>query len=163
MRQNTNEAEKLRSLLRKSSFVSPSVFTLWLKLDISDLQNDWCLQVLIFGTIDITHFLFLELFVFSMSDIKQVWCMTWLTLAYLMFGRSGIEHYQKLRVADIIYYRFMMPKCLVLCIYSKMASSRPLEFFFFFSKNNLRFCCAKINDDKYKLFWVSVMLTIKYA
>ena len=85
-------------------------FTLTLlKLDISDLQNDWHLQVLMFGIIGISCFWFLELFIFSMSDIKHDWYMTWLTLAYLIFGISGIEHYQKLGVAVIIYYWFMMP------------------------------------------------------
>ena len=80
-----------------------------LKLDISDLQNDWYLQALIFGIIGISCSWLLELFVFSTSDIKHDWYMTWLTLAYLIFGISGIEHYQKLRVAVIIYYWFMMP------------------------------------------------------
>ena len=85
-------------------------FTLTLlKLDISDLQNDWHLQVLMFGIIGIICFWFLELFIFSMSDIKHDWYMTWLTLAYLIFGISGIEHYQKLGVAVTIYYWFMMP------------------------------------------------------
>ena len=85
-------------------------FTLTLlKLDISDLQNNWHLQVLIFWIIDISHFSSLELFVFSMSDIKQDWYMAWLTLAYLIFGISGTEHYPKLRASVIIYYWFMMP------------------------------------------------------
>ena len=107
-------------------------FTLTLlKLDISDLQNDWHLQVLIFGIIDISHFSSLELFVFSMSDIKQDWYMAWLTLAYLIFGISGTEHYPKLRASVIIYYWFMMPSnALVLCIYSKITSFRPSEVFF---------------------------------
>ena len=85
-------------------------FTLTLlKFDISDLQNDWHLQVLMFGIIGISCFWFLELIIFSMSDIKHDWYKTWLTLAYLIFGISGIEHYQKLGVAVIIYYWFMMP------------------------------------------------------
>ena len=84
-----------------------------LKLDISDLQNDWHLQVLIFGIIGISHFWFLELFIFHMSDIEHDWYMTWLTLAYLIFVISGIEHNQNFGVAVIIDW-FMMPKCLVL-------------------------------------------------
>ena len=55
-------------------------FTLTLlKFDISDLQNDWHLQLLIFGIIGISCFWFLELFIFSMSDIKHDWYGTWLT------------------------------------------------------------------------------------
>ena len=80
-------------------------FTLTLlKLDISDLQNNWHLQVLIFWIIDISHFSSLELFVFSMSDIKQDWYMAWLALAYLIFGISDTEHYPKLMASVIIYY-----------------------------------------------------------
>ena len=80
-------------------------FTLTLlKFDISDLQNDWHLQLLIFGIIGISCFWFLELFIFSMSDIKHDWYRTWLTLAYLILWISGIEHYQKLGVVVIIYY-----------------------------------------------------------
>ena len=82
-------------------------FTLTLlKLDISDLQNDWHLQLLIFGIFGTSCFWFLELFIFSMSDIKHDWYRTWLTLAYLILWISGIEHYQKLGVAVIIYYWF---------------------------------------------------------
>ena len=85
-------------------------FTLTLlKFDISDLQNDWHLQLLIFGIIGISYFWFLELFIFSMSDIKHDWYRTWLTLAYLILWISGIEHYQKLGVAVIIYYWFIIP------------------------------------------------------
>ena len=85
-------------------------FTLTLlKFDISDLQNDWHLQLLIFGIIGISCFWFLELFIFSMSDIKHDWYRTWLTLAYLILWISGIEHYQKLGVAVIIYYWFIIP------------------------------------------------------
>ena len=85
-------------------------FTLTLlKLDISDLQNDWHLQVLIFGIIGISCFWFLELFIFSMCDMIHDWYMTWLTLAYLIFGISGIEHYQKLGVTVIICHWYMMP------------------------------------------------------
>jgi hypothetical protein len=74
-------------------------FTLTLlKFDISDLQNDWHLQLLIFGIIGIGCFWFLELFIFSMSDIKHDWYRAWLTLAYLILWISGIEHYQKLGV-----------------------------------------------------------------
>ena len=102
----------------KLIFVNIGTFNYWywaqltltsLKLDISDLQNDWHLQVLIFGIIGISHFSFLELFVFSMFDTKHDWYMAWLSLAYLIFGISWIEHYQKLRVAVIIYYWFIMP------------------------------------------------------
>ena len=71
-------------------------FTLTLlKFDISDLQNDWHLQLLMFGIIGISCFWFLELFIFSTSDIKHDWYRTWLTLAYLILWISGIEHYQK--------------------------------------------------------------------
>ena len=85
-------------------------FTLTLlKFDISDLQNDWHLQLLIFGIIGISCFWCLELFIFSMSDIKHDWYRTWLTLAYLILWISGIEHYQKLGVAVIIYYWFIIP------------------------------------------------------
>ena len=73
-----------------------------LKFDISDLHNDWHLQLLIFGIIGISCFWFLELFIFSMSDIKHDWYRTWLILAYLIPWISGIEHYQKLGVAFII-------------------------------------------------------------
>ena len=83
-------------------FWAQSILTL-LKLDISDLQNDWHLQLLILGIIGISCFWFLELFIFSMSDIKHDWCMTWLSLAYLILGISGIEHYQQLGVAVNIY------------------------------------------------------------
>ena len=65
-----------------------------LKFDISDLQNDWHLQLLIFGIFGTSCFWFLELFIFSMSDIKHDWYRTWLTLAYLILWISGIEHYQ---------------------------------------------------------------------
>ena len=42
MTQNTNEAEKLQSLYRKSSFISPSVFTLWLyKTVLKSLANNF--------------------------------------------------------------------------------------------------------------------------
>ena len=69
-------------------------FTLTLlKLDISDLQNDWYLQALIFGIIGISRLWFLELFVFSRSDIKHDWYMTWLALTYLILGISVIENY----------------------------------------------------------------------
>ena len=55
-------------------------FTLTLlKFDISDLQNDWHLHLLIFGIIGISCFWFLELFIFSMSDIKHDWYRAWLT------------------------------------------------------------------------------------
>jgi hypothetical protein len=85
-------------------------FTLTLlKLDISDLQNDWHLQLLIFGIIGISCFWFLELFIFSMCDMKHDWYMTWLTLAYLILWISGIEHYWKLGLAVIIYYWFIIP------------------------------------------------------
>lgn len=85
-------------------------FTLTLlKLDISDLQNDWHLQVLIFGIIGISCFWFLELFIFSMCDMKHDWYMTWLTLSNLIFGIFGIEHYQKLGVIVIICHWYMMP------------------------------------------------------
>jgi hypothetical protein len=80
-----------------------------LKLDISDLQNDWHLQVLIFGIIGISCFWFLELFIFSMCDMKHDWYMTWLTLSYLILGIFGIEHYQKLGVIVIICHWYMMP------------------------------------------------------
>ena len=85
-------------------------FTLTLlKFEISDLQNDWHLQLLIFGIIGISCFWFLESFIFSMSDIKHDWYRTWLTLVYLILWISGIEHYQKFGEAAIIYYWFMMP------------------------------------------------------
>ena len=85
-------------------------FTLTLlKFDIPDLQNDWHLQLLIFGIIGISCFWFLELFIFSMCDMKHDWYMTWLTLAYLIFGISGIEHCQKLGVTVIICHWYMMP------------------------------------------------------
>ena len=46
-------------------------FTLTLlKLDISDLQNDWHLQVLMFGIIDITCFWFLS----NQASILWMWC-----------------------------------------------------------------------------------------
>ena len=52
-------------------------FTLTLlQVDISDIQNDWHLQLLIFGIIGISCFWFLELFIFSMSDIKHDWYRT---------------------------------------------------------------------------------------
>ena len=65
-----------------------------LKFGISDLQNEWHLQLLIFGIFGTSCFWFLELFIFSMSDIKHDWYRTWLTLAYLILWISGIEHYQ---------------------------------------------------------------------
>ena len=45
-----------------------------LKFDISDLQNDWHLQLLTFGIIGISRFWFLKLFVFNMS----IWYKRWL-------------------------------------------------------------------------------------
>ena len=85
-------------------------FTLTLlKFDISDLQNYWHLQLLIFGIISISCFLFLELFTFSMSDIKHDCYRTWLTFAYLILWIFGIERYQKLGMVVIIYYWFIIP------------------------------------------------------
>ena len=85
-------------------------FTLTLlKVGISDLQNDWHLEILMFGIIGINCFWFLELLIFSMSDIKLDWYMTWLTLAYFIFGISGVEQNQEFGVTIIIYYQSMMP------------------------------------------------------
>ena len=80
-----------------------------LKFDISDLQNDWHLQLLICGIIGISCFWFLELFIFCMSDMKHDWYRTWLTLAYLILWISGIERYRKLRLSVIIHYWFIIP------------------------------------------------------
>ena len=81
----------------------------FLKFDICDLQNDWHLKLLIFGIIGISCFWFLEFFIFTMSDIKHDWYRTWLILANLILWISGIEHYQKLGVAVIIYNLFIIP------------------------------------------------------
>ena len=107
-------------------------------------------------------FFILGIFIFSMSDTEHDSYMTWLTLTYLIciwnfwywtFSKigGGCHHLLLIYDALILSSAVYVVKSPVLCLQRA-----------FFQKN-LRFNCAKINNDKYELFWVSIWSNIKYA